>query len=125
MGVHPIGGSANTPLLPDRNQISRLGEDLPFSGGLPSVDPLLEQGDALLVPRTVARHRAVADAVQDRVALAGDVVIRPEVDEELHRPAIPVAEQRLDVAVEADGLAAVTGSQPDLPSRGGSSVLRR
>src|SRR5512133_3663076 len=94
----------------------RLGEDRPLSGGFPSVDPLLEQGDALLVPRAVARHRAVADAVQDRVALAGDVVIRPEVDKELHRPAVTVSEQRLDVAVEADGL--VVCGHLGLPSVG-------
>src|SRR5207244_8499972 len=49
------------------------------SGWLPGRDPVLEESDPLFCPGTVARHPAVTQAGQDRLAQPGDIV-RPEVE---------------------------------------------
>src|SRR5512132_135148 len=49
-------------------------------GRFPRGDPFLETRDLVLRPGAVARHRAVAQPRQDRVAPPGDVVVRPEVE---------------------------------------------
>jgi hypothetical protein len=47
----------------------------PFSGGHPGVDPALEDSDLLSWPRAIAGHGAVAEALDDGVAVLGDVVV--------------------------------------------------
>ena len=55
-----------------------------------------------------ARHRRRAwcrpAAAEDLGGVAADVVVRPQVEGEAHRLAVPLAEQRLDVRREADRL---------------------
>src|ERR1700674_4474512 len=69
--------------------------------------PPLERVDLLARPRAVTGHRAVADALEDGVGVALDLVVGPEVKRELHRLAVAMAEQRLDVLFEADRLVCV------------------
>src|SRR4029453_2783593 len=69
---------------------------------LSRVDPPFENGDPVLGPCSVARHRPRAQASENRVGVRGHVLVRPEVEREAHRAAIALTEERLDVLVEAD-----------------------
>src|ERR1700745_212513 len=64
--------------------------------------PALEHVDLLGVPGSVAGHRAVAEPLEDGVRVLLDVVEGPEIEGELHRLTVTLAEQRLDVLLEAD-----------------------
>jgi len=67
-----------------------------------SVDPILKGVDLFFGPRAVTGHRASANSGEDVVGVGGDVVIRPEVEGELHRLLVPRSEHGLDVFIEAD-----------------------
>src|SRR5262249_60266586 len=69
------------------------------SPGHAGVDPTLEGVDLRSRPRPVARHRSGTEPADDRAAVTGDVVERPEIEGEEHRLAIPFAEQRSDVSL--------------------------
>ena len=71
------------------------------SGRRPAGDPALEDGDALRRPCPVAGHRAVAEALEDRVLVRLDVAAGPEVETSEHRVAVLCAEQRTDITLEA------------------------
>src|SRR5215472_4327319 len=73
--------------------------------------PAAEHLDLLLRPGAVAGHGAVAQALQDAGRVRLYVAWRPQVEGERHRLAVVLAEQRLDVRREADGL--VRGGQRD------------
>jgi hypothetical protein len=64
----------------------------------------LEEINLCSGPRTVARHGACLKAGEDGVGVPADVVVRSEVEGELHRSAVALAEQGLDVRLEAHGL---------------------
>jgi hypothetical protein len=74
------------------------------SGGRSRLHPPLKGGNLILRPGAVAGHRAVPQAAQDRVTVPGDVVMRPQVEGEPHRPAVALTKERLDVSREADRL---------------------
>src|SRR5436190_13015445 len=78
------------------------------------LDPASEDFDLVVCPSAVARHRAVAQTLEDRSAVADDVVARPEVERPLHRLAVAVAKEWLDVLLETDRL--VDGGQGELLS---------
>jgi hypothetical protein len=65
-------------------------------------DPAPEYLDLRLGPRTIARHRAGFEAVEDRVGVFADVVLRPKVERKLHRLAVAPWEEALDVRFERD-----------------------
>jgi hypothetical protein len=71
------------------------------SGRRPAGDPALEDGDVLRRPRPVAGHRAVAEALEDRVLVHLDVAVGPEVEGFEHRVAVLFAEHRTDITLEA------------------------
>jgi hypothetical protein len=77
-----------------------------------SLDPGLEDPDLGIRPSAVAGHRAVPEALQDGLAVPGNLVARPEIEGELHRLTIAFAEQRPDVLLEADRVA-VCGHEAD------------
>ena len=72
--------------------------------GFAGVDPAAEDGDTLGGPCSVARHRAGLEPVEDGVGVRRDVVEGPEIEGEAHRVAVALAEQWLDVLLEADWL---------------------
>ena len=82
------------------------------SGGRSRLHPALKGGNLLVRPGAVAGHRAVPQAPQDRVTVAGDVVMRPEVEGEPHRPAVALTKERLDVLREADRVVCGQNSPP-------------
>ena len=71
------------------------------SGRRPAGDPALEDGDVLRRPCPVAGHRAVAEAVEDRVLVRLDVAGGPQVEAFEHRVAVLFAEHGTDVTLEA------------------------
>ena len=66
------------------------------------VDPAAENGHPLGGPCSVTRHRAGVDTMQDRVGVRRDVLEGPEIEAGTHRVAVALAEQWLDVLLEAD-----------------------
>src|ERR1700758_736398 len=66
--------------------------------------PALEYVDPVGGPGAVARHRPVSEPLENAVGALLDVLIAPEVEGEFHRGAVALAEHRLDVPLEADGL---------------------
>src|SRR5262245_49252400 len=82
------------------------GDDL---CGLAGVDPLAEDGDALGGPCSVTRHRAGFEPAKDGVGVGRDVLGRPEIEGEAHGGAVALAEQRLDVLLEAHRLVLLCG----------------
>ena len=75
------------------------------SCSLSRVDPALEDGDPVLRPSSVARHRPRPHAIEDRSGVPGHLLVRPQVERKAHRSTIEVAKERLDVLREADRLA--------------------
>jgi hypothetical protein len=55
-------------------------------------------------PCSVARHRAGVETMQDGVGVRRDVLEGPEIEAQTHRVAVALAEQWLDVLLEADWL---------------------
>jgi len=72
--------------------------------GFAGVDPAAEDGDTLGGPCSVAGHRAGVETMQDGVGVRRDVLEGPEIEAETHRVAVALAEQWLDVLLEADWL---------------------
>lgn len=68
------------------------------------VDPTLKSVDLLFGPRAVTGHCTGANSGENVVGVGGDVVIRPEVERELHRLPVPRPEHRHDVFFKADWL---------------------
>ena len=64
-------------------------------------DPALEDGDLIRGPCPVAGHCAVAEPLEDRVLVRPDVAVGPEVEGLEHRVAVPFAEHRTDITLEA------------------------
>ena len=71
-------------------------------------------GTCRLGRRPTARRRAWSRSrpAEDRVGVRADVVVRPEIERPLHGSSIPFAKERLDVALEADGLIRHDSSPP-------------
>jgi hypothetical protein len=67
--------------------------------------PAFEDPDPLPWPCSVAWHSSGLHALEDRLGVRADVVVGPEVECELHRLAVALSEQWLDVLLEADRLA--------------------
>jgi len=69
-------------------------------------DPTTEGVNALRWPRPVARHRTVFKPFENRLRVVGNVVALPQVEagHRKHRPSVPVSEQRLHVAFEAQSV---------------------
>lgn len=44
-------------------------------GGGSRIDPMLEDGDLLVWPGAIAGHRSVAELLEDRLAVPGNVVV--------------------------------------------------
>ena len=80
---------------------SDAGDDL---CGFAGVDPAAEDGDTLGGPCSVARHHAGVETLQDGVGVRRDVLEGPEIETGTHRVAVALAEQGLDVLLEADWL---------------------
>jgi hypothetical protein len=68
------------------------------SGGFAGVDPAAEDGDTLGGPWSVAPHPAGVETIRDGVG------VRRYILEGTHRVAVALAEQGLDVLLEADWL---------------------
>src|SRR5664280_3721210 len=64
------------------------------------LDPAPEHRDALDVPRPIARHVATLGCGEDRFGVLPDGLEVPEVEQEGHRPPVPLPEQRLDIGGE-------------------------
>src|SRR5437016_6748748 len=77
-----------------------------MSGGCSGLDPVLEARNLFVRPCAVARHRPVAESFENRVLVRGGVSVRPEVERPLHRLAVVLPKERLDVTLEADRLVA-------------------
>src|SRR5262245_42587894 len=75
-----------------------------FLSRLTGVDPALKGVDLFFGPGAVAGHCPGAHSGEDMVRVSADVVIRPEVERELHRLAIARPEHRLDIVFETDRL---------------------
>jgi hypothetical protein len=60
-------------------------------------NPPREDVDALLWPRTVTRHGAIAHAFENYVSVRADIGVSSQIESELHRLAITLAEEHLDV----------------------------
>jgi hypothetical protein len=71
------------------------------SGRHSRLQPAFERRDLFRGPGAVAGHRAVVKAFEDRLCVRFDVLVRPEVEGELHRLLVAAAEERPDVFVEA------------------------
>src|SRR5258708_21628666 len=67
----------------------------------PILEPAAKEGDLLLRPLSVARHRALAQAREDVLRVRPHVVVIPEVEGEIHGRAVVLTKQRLDVSREA------------------------
>src|SRR6266498_1457580 len=76
------------------------------------LDPALKDGDLISWPGPVAGHRAVAKALQDGTAVAGDVVVRPKVERPFHRLTVALPKERLDVVLEGDGFVGCGQNRP-------------
>jgi hypothetical protein len=79
------------------------------SGGLAAFCPPLEEVNLCFGPRAVARHGAGLELGEDCGCVFADVIVRPEIEVGLHRLAVSLAEQGLDVGFEAHGLVGIGG----------------
>ena len=66
-----------------------------------SLEPVFEELDLIRGPGAIARHGAVPEAREDGVGISAHVVVRPEVEDEVHVEPVVLAEERLDVVLEA------------------------
>src|ERR671936_2636006 len=68
------------------------------------LDPPAEESDPLRRPGAIAWHRTAFEPLQDVVRVAAHILVVPQVEGEIHRVAIHLSEQRLDVVFEAGRL---------------------
>ena len=69
---------------------------------LAAVDPPFEKVNLLRGPRTVARHGAAPESLEDAIGVVADISVGPKVEMHPHRLAVFLAKQRLDFDFKSD-----------------------
>lgn len=95
MGRRVGSRKEDTSILRHPSPIARRPSDRAAGG-----DPGTESVNALLVPRFVARHCSIFEALENQGRVLRNVVVRPEVEDEVHGTSVVLAKERLDVGCE-------------------------